>query len=307
MSEQERKRGQEFARFLQSLPAEQRNEGNRVGWEQAKAEHQRFRSKFQQGLCYLCGLPLTSFDRASPCTHWLLNPKGFKKNDLPAVTKKFGFFQLENYLRWVANEDSFARNINDLKDEGTCKLFESTIQYKELEWAFSCSESDYLGHKTTKHASHAHYHFQMRVHGYSFIKYNDFHVPFKKADIHQIEAMRALPNFVEKRRLFGAGMNDVLTDETVEYIVNNTISDGNYDDAPFKLDTFIVADEGTTISGDALADLIAEAKAKNVPVASLVHKLPNASVQVHVSPGPGVVEQAQRAEGRRKSSDQDDG
>lgn len=118
--------------------------------------------------------------------------------------------------------------------------------------------------------------------------------------------MRALPHFVEHRRLFGAGMNDVLTDETAEHIINHTVSDGNYDDAPFKLDTFIVADEGTTISGDDLADLIAEAKAKKVPIASLVHKLPNARAQVFVSPGPGVVEQAPRSGGRGKGNGSDE-
>ena len=307
VSEKERQRGLEFARSLRSLPEKDRLQGNRVSLEQAKTEHDQFSSKFGQGLCYLCGAPVASFDRAKPCAHWLLNPKGFKKSDFPSVTKKFGFFQLESYLRWVANEDNFARNINDLKDEGTGKLLESTIRYKDLEWAFSCSESDYLGHATTQHAKHAHYHFQMRIRGYSFIKYNDFHIPFKNTEIHRIEAMRALPDFVERHSFFGAGMNDDLTDATAEYIVKNTVGEGNYDDAPFKLDTLIVADEGTTISGDALADLIAEAKAKNVTVASLAHKLSNVSVQVHVSPGPGVVEQAARSGGRRKDSSSDEG
>jgi hypothetical protein len=97
-------------------------------------------------------------------------------------------------------------------------------------------------------------------------------------------------------------MSDVLTDEAVEHIINTTVSAGNYGDAPFKLDTLIMADEGATISGDDLADLIAEAKAKKVPVASLVHKLPNANVQVIVSPGPGVVEQASRT-GKRGKED----
>jgi hypothetical protein len=79
MSEEDRRQGREFARFLQSLPEDQRNEGNRIGLEKAKAEHEQFRSKFQQDLCYLCDAPLVSFNKASPCAHWLLNPKGFKK------------------------------------------------------------------------------------------------------------------------------------------------------------------------------------------------------------------------------------
>lgn len=302
MSEKARQRGREFAQFLQSLPEDKRIEGNRINRERAQAEHEDFSAKFTEGNCYLCSAPLSSFDKQTPCAHWLLNPKGFTKANFPALAKRFGYFQIENYLRWVANEDSFARNINDLKEEGTGKLIELTIRYKELEWGFSCSESDYLGHQTTQHTRHPHYHFQMRVRGYSFIKYNDFHVAFTAADIHGIEAMRALPDLTKAPRLFGAGMDDVLTDETAEYIINNSRSDGNYDDASFKLDTIIMADEGTTISGDDLADLIAEAKAKKVPIASLVQRLPNTSVQVFVSPGPGVVEQAPRMGGRRNGN-----
>ena len=70
------------------------------------------------------------------------------------------------------------------RDWGTnSKLIELTLKYEHLEWAFSCTESDYLGHATTQHARHAYYHFQMRVYGHAFIGYNDFHVPFKEMDI----------------------------------------------------------------------------------------------------------------------------
>ena len=74
----------------------------------------------------------------------------------------------------------------------------------------------------------------MRVRDHPLIKYNDFHVAFRDTDIHQIEAMRALPGLVKQRRIFGAGMDDVLTDETVEHIINHSVSEGNYDDAPFS-------------------------------------------------------------------------
>jgi len=307
VSEKDRQRGREFAQFLQSLPEDQRTEGNRNSLKQAHDEHKDFSVKFARSDCYLCNAPLASFDKGIPCAHWLLNPKGFKKDNFPEVTKRFGFFQLENYLSWVANEGGFARNINNLKDEGKGnKLIELTIRYNELIWGFSCSESDYIGHATSKHTKHAHYHFQMRVRGHQFIKYNDFHVAFTAQDIGQIEAMRAVPDLVKVHRMFGAGMEDVLTDETIEHIINNTVSNGNYEDAPFKLRTIIKADERATINGDDLANLIAEAKAKRVPVASLVKRLPSASVQVFVSPGPGVVAQAPRTGRGKGASAQND-
>jgi hypothetical protein len=59
-----------------------------------------------------------------------------------------------------------------------------------------------------------------------------------------------------------------------------------------------MAEEGKTISGDALREIIQEAKEKGVPVASLIHKLPNAQVNIVISRGPGVVEQAPRLKRR---------
>ena len=61
------------------------------------------------------------------------------------VARRFGFNHMQAFLRWVATEEAFAKNINDLADEGTGKFIELTIKYKTLEWSFSCSESDYHG------------------------------------------------------------------------------------------------------------------------------------------------------------------
>ena len=57
------------------------------------------------------------------------------------------------------------------------------------------------------------------------------------------------------------------------------------DEAPFKIDTIAMAEEGKTISGDDLYEIIQETKAKNVTVASLMRKLPNARTRVIVTPG----------------------
>jgi len=300
MTEATKTKARDFAKFLESLPEDIRTRGNEESFRAAEAEHQSFLKYFDDGHCYLCRKPLTSFSKKSPCPHWLLKPKGFKKNDLPAIARHYGFFQIQSFLRWVANRESFARNINDFTDEGSGgKLFEVTIKYKNLEWSFSCAESDYQGHATSQHAKHPHYHFQMRIERRAFINYSDFHIPFTEMDIINIEAMRALPGVVKQRFSFGEGMNDVLNDETVEYIVNTTVPTDASNKPPFKIDTIAVAEEGKTISGDDLCELIQEAKAKNVTVASLIHKLPNAQTQIIVTPGPGVVEQAPRTRRRK--------
>ena len=302
MTETAKAKGRDFATFLESLPEDVRARGNEESFRAAEAEHQRFLEYFGKSHCYLCKKPLSSFSKKAPCPHWLLKPKGFKKNDLLAIAHCYGFFQIQSFLRWTANQEGFARNINDLLDEGSgSKLFEVTIKYKNLEWAFSCAESDYQGHATSQHAKHQHYHFQMRIDRRPFINYNDFHVPFSEMDVINIEAMRALSGKVKPRFSFGEGMNDVLNDDTVESVVNATVPGDASKEAPFKIDTIAMAEEGKTISGDDLYEIIQEAKAKNVAVASLMHKLPNAKTRVIVTPGPGVVEQAPRS-GRKKNS-----
>ncbi|MBU6470218.1 MAG: hypothetical protein KGQ68_06005, partial [Gammaproteobacteria bacterium] len=100
----------------------------------------------------------------------------------------------------------------------------------------------------------------------------------------------------------GEGMSEILNDNTVELLVNKSGGGSiNPEDAPLHFDSMVIADEGTTIRGEDLYNLIQEAKEKGVTVASLMHKLPNASTRILVTPGPGVVEQAPR-KGRKKDA-----
>ncbi len=302
MSDSVRSKGVQFAEFLKTLSPEQISRGNALNLQNAADEFRRFNEHFNAGSCYLCEKPLASFSKVLPCPHWLLKPKGFKKNDVPAVADLYDFYQIQAFLRWVANHESFAKNINDLEAEGSGnKLFEVTIRWKNIEWAFACAESDYQGHATSQHSKHPHYHFQMRLDKRPFINYSDFHLPFSEMDIINIEAMRANQGKMKQRFSFGEGMNDVLSDETVEQILNRTAPSGDESDGTFKLDIIAMAEDGKTISGDDIYAIVQEAKAKGVTMASLMHKLPNARTQVIVTPGPGVVEQAPRA-GRKSDA-----
>lgn len=298
VSERIRERGREYAKFLQKMPEAELTKGNDAQLQRDRAQHKRFQDNFRKGICYLCNEPRSKFRKELPCLHWLLRPNGFRKNDFLSVTKKYGFFQIQAYLRWVANEDGVALNINDMPEGGSGKLFETTIRYKNLEWSFSCSETDYLG---THGSQPPHYHFQMKIDNRSFIDYSNFHIPFNEFEITIIEAKRVLPD-LDIRFPFGEGMRDALTDETVEQIVNNTKFEGVSENAPFIIDTLAISDEGKRISGGDLYNIIQEAKGKNVTIASLMHKFPNANVRVMVSPGPGVVEQAPRSKRKKTKS-----
>jgi hypothetical protein len=133
----------------------------------------------------------------------------------------------------------------------------------------------------------------MRIDNRPFINYSDLHLPLTKGDILSIEARRRLPHIVKHKFPFGEGMSDVLNDDTVEALVSQS-SGGAVDGAPLHFDTIVMADEGKTIRGEDLYNIIEEAKAKGVTAASLMHKLPNANTRVLVTPGPGVVKQAPR-------------
>ena len=301
MSEKLRQRGKDFAEFLGGLSEEQIAKGNMEEFRRVLEEHDRFKELYSSGTCYLCNKPLTSFSKKKPCMHWLLKPKGFKKKDIKAVAEQYGMLQIQSLLRWYANEKAFARNINDLVEEGTgSKIVELTIRYKNLEWSFSCAESDFLGHQNSQHSKHPHYHMQMRIDKRPFINFNDFHLPLSDMDVINITAMRERPDRIKTRNSFGEGMTDVFSDDSIEQVLDTAATEGDHELAPFSIDSFAEAEDGKEIQGEDLYQIVQEAKEKGVTIASLLHKLPNAKTQIIVSPGPGVVEQAPRTPKKKR-------
>lgn len=304
MSADGNSRAADFAKFIERMSPEEKDQIAANDFRRSEIQHAAFATAFQQGDCYLCDDKITAFNRKRPCIHWLLKPKGFKKKHFTAVAYHFGVFQIQSYLRWVANQQGFAKHINDLPSEGA-NVLELTIRYKHLEWSFSCKEFDLKGHGTTQHTKYPHYHFQMRVNQKPFIDYGNFHIPLKEAELLQLEVKQLIPNLVKHRFPFGEGMSEYLNDNTVEALVKHSISTVDGGDADLHIDTIAMAEEGKTINGDDLYAIIQEAKSKGVTVASLIHKLPNATPRIMVTPGPGVVEQAPRTR-RKKDSDSPD-
>jgi hypothetical protein len=308
MSDTLREKGARLAELITSAPTEAREKFHQRQQAAVDAEHQAFKRAYDQRNCYLCGDPLTSFDEGKPCAHWLLNPEGFrKKRHFALVTEKYGFHQLQSFLRWLAAQDGGPKNINDLPEEGTDKLREVTIRYKDLEWSFSCARNDFDGHGSGSHQS-PHYHFQMRHGNRIVIRYNDFHVPFSDQDILEISAEMASPD-LRRRWSHGEGMKDVFRPEAIDAMLNaggfNPTGEGGGD---VHFDYFIKADEGTTMSGDDIYALIEEAKASGVSLGTLLRrgKLPNVTVETYATPGPGVVEQKSRS-GRGGKAETGDG
>jgi hypothetical protein len=304
MTDDIKQRGLAYAERLAGLSPEEQARENELARKQGNKEHKAFQEKFQAGQCWVCGDSLSAFVPDKPCPHWLLKPEGFGKEHFEPITKKFGLVKLEHYLRWVANEEAFAKNINDLSDEGTGKLVELTIKYKNLRWSFSCGATDLTGHDGGgEHSKRPHWHFQMYVDDKPFIRYNDFHVALSEQDIGLLEYIRSNPGKVRRRFAGGTGMSDVLHESTLEHVAasgRSAATDEEAYAATVELSTIMVAEPGTAIKGEDIFNLIQAAKAENVTVTSKLRGLQGASVTTIVSPGPGVVAQAVRAGGRKK-------
>ena len=297
-------RGLEYAKYLSALLPEEQGRINEQARKQGEEEHKAFRKNFLAGQCWVCGEALSAFDPIKPCSHWLLKPEGFGKEHFELIAQKYSLIRLEHYLRWVANEEAFAKNINDLADEGSGKLVELTIKYKNLQWSFSCSASDLSGHDGGgEHSKQPHWHFQMYVDDKPFIRYNDFHAALSERDVGLLEHLRANPGKVRRRFAGGAGMGEVLDRSTLEQVVamgRSVTKDDEVKAAPIELSTFVIAEPGKPIKGEDIYDLIQAAKAENVTVASKLRGLQGASITTVVSPGAGVVAQAVRSGGRKR-------
>jgi len=299
-----KQRGLAYAEYLSGLSPEERSRVNERNRRQGEEEHKAFHEKFQSGQCWVCGDALSAFDPAKPCPHWLLKPDGFGKEHFDRLTQRYSLIQLEHYLRWVANEEAFAKNINDLADEGSGKLVELTIKYKNLQWSFACGASDLSGHEGGgEHSKRPHWHFQVYVDDKPFIRYNDFHAPLSERDIGLLEHIRKNPGKVRKRFAGGSGMGDVLHESTLEQIVamgRSGTTEEEANAAPIELNTIMVAEPGKTIKGEDIYNLIQAAKAENVTVTSKLRGLQGANITTIVSPGAGVVAQAVRSGGRKR-------
>jgi len=275
------------------LPAETIQAGNEQEHKQTEESYKKFIHFFENGECSICSKPLKTFSASSPCLHWLLRPKNFKKKHFPSLFKKYPYFRISAYVRWVTSIAGPLKNINDIENEHPDgKLIDFTAKYKHITWSFSCGKSDYEGHKNSAHGKSPHYHIQMRLNGRPFIDYTDFHIPFHDDDLYDIELFTHHSDIVRHGLGHGARMNEVLKhEELLEYIVENSEPTENEQEAAFRMDTFITADEGATISVELLSECFEEAKEKGQSIASVARKkIKNTNITTMVSAGKGVPE-----------------
>lgn len=293
-----------FNELLNSIPLEEMQKRNDEELDKTKKDFEEFQIALAQGKCNFCGYPLTHFSERKPCFHWLLaKTKGFKKKHFPLIFGQKSYHEINPYLRWVANSGNEpVRNINDLVEEkSSSKIIEESIRYKNVEWSFSCSQGDMEGHKNAHEGQMPHYHFQMKVNGLVVINYSGFHVPFSEYDHFCFAVARGEFDRLRGGHIEGAGMQAFYDQFSPEEILDRMVAtDGDDDKAPFHTQTLVTADEGTTISGDDIADIMEEHKRTKVPIAKLIRRLKNVTAVSYITPGPGVPEIAARRPNREK-------
>lgn len=296
-----------FRKRLEAMSDKELRKVSDADQEKNEADFKELKEALERGYCSMCKFPISHFSESKPCFHWLLKPKGFKKRHFPLLFERYGFHRIEAYLRWVANVDAPFRNINDLVEEKTStKKIELTIRYKNLEWSFSCSDSDFRGHFDKYNGTGPHYHFQMKVDDRVIINYNGFHVPFHEEDFFSFAVKDGEFPKLRHAHVQGAGAQALFDVFTPEELLDQMVRADNENEAIFSTSTLVEADPGTKISGSDLAALVEERNGTGIPLAKLTRKLPNVKVKNFITPGPGVPDLAKRTPNRKKGKEVED-
>jgi hypothetical protein len=289
-----------FNEYLDSISPDELQKRSEEWQRKCDEDFAALKTALSHDSCYYCGHSLTHFSRKSPCFHWLLwKAKGLRKKYFPLLFATTSYHQVETYLRWVANSEAPIQNINDLVEEkSSTKFIETTIRYKNLEWSFSCSHGDRLGHKDKTMGRDPHYHFQMKIDSKVVINYNGLHIPFTEYDEFCFAVERGAFNRLKAAHTYGAGMQALFDNYSGEELVSLMRKATDEETATYNVSTILTADPWTTISGEQIAELAERRNRTGESFAKLARDIPNASVQAIISPGPGVPEIASRKKNR---------
>ncbi|MDI3477954.1 MAG: hypothetical protein PWQ59_1479 [Thermoanaerobacterium sp.] len=283
-----------IGQWFKNLSEEEIRKVNEIERKKAEEDYKKFKEAFSRGMCSLCGSPLSTISREKPCLHWLLRQCKFKKKDFKLLYPTISYFQMNAYLRWVANQDVYMKNINDLTDEkNPSKIIETTIKYKHIEWSFSCSQSDFEGHKGSK-ADFPHYHFQMRIDGRPFIDYTDYHIPFLESDIFNFVLIKN-HGAIESYGLGGVGMQSGISLEP-EDIINYSHACDDEEKAVYHILTMAEFENG--ISGEELNEVFEISKRTGKTITRILHERGTKMTSI-ITPHKSVPEIAKRTERKK--------
>ena len=294
---------EDLKKLIEDLSPEYIEETNKLQIAENKKVYEDFISNLNIGKCFLCGMNMNSFKESVPCFHWFTHPIRIRKKHFESYLKKpIGFFKLDSYFRWLANSETFLTNINDLKNETSeTSYLETTIKYKNIEWAFSIGKTDLEGHQSSHLGSKPHFHIQMKVDSQIFLKFNDFHIPFSDSDLFFIEFKKQLGDRLATRDSYSAGINILEDEQILQEMDSLMIRSEDELTAPFNRQSLIIAPEGETISGEIIEKAFEESKRTNEPVSKVIQKyMKNLKVITQIVPGEAVPEMTKRSGKKKK-------
>jgi len=214
----------------------------------------------------------------------LLLPNGITKKDVVKyLNNEISFYQLESYLRWIANTELFIGNISDLDEDKPVNCFIcETIKYRNIEWTINVGEADKEGHENSLVGNKPHYHLQILRDNKIFIKFNDVHIRFTDNDLFTMECISQGKGIFKFGHTYGEGIS-ILEEASENGWINelDAISK-NVDDpsqASIHRQTIITAPPGKTISGDDFVKAVQESKVTKEPVGKIMSRI-NSELQI---------------------------
>jgi len=274
---------------------------NRIQMEHDEIDFIDFKKKLEKGICKYCELDFKSVNIDKICFHWLLRPIGINKKEIIKVLDHYDCIQIRSYLRWLAQSESFLRNINDLRDEQSSNMIiHETIKYKNIEWSIYCNPNDFIGHSEKRISSTPHYHLQIKIDNKIYFKYSDHHIKLSDYDLFILNMIIKHPDKFAFFPSYGVGIQTVIDNINPEDLLAQMKPSKDESKAQYNVQTFIKTKEGKTIKGDLIYQAIQESKKRNIPIAQVLKEMKlDAEVVIKINPSDNLPDMSNRSKRKR--------
>lgn len=290
-----------FTRFIESRTDAEIEAQHRADEELHQRQYNAFLAAYKTESCYLCGLPFKTMSTDKPCVHWLLRRGKFKKKDFSRLFRRFGYTQMGALARWVANQERLFGNINDIEEgRDPRKIFQYTVRWRNVEWTFDCSRSDYEGHPG-RQTDFPHFHLQMRLNDRPFIYFGDFHIPFTEEDLFRLDLSLHAPEYVNVSFGDGGlGMQATAELDPEVLMVESEVAEAD-EEATHRMSTMIRAESGP-IDPQVLLRVVQESRQTGELIANVARKHFGEShnIQTVITVADSVPDIAKRTERKRR-------
>jgi hypothetical protein len=285
--------------FIDNVPTNEIENKNREIIKEIENMYLDFIDKLKRGECFLCGEKINYFDEGKFCLHWFLNTKAIKKKYFEKYlnNQEFEFPRIDSYFRWLAHSEDPIKNISDLREDMSSNAYlESTIKFKNIEWSFSIGNTDLEGHKGAQTGNKPHYHLQMLVDGFPFIRFNDLHILFTDEDLWYMEFFNQNKDRAKLFYPYGSGISILENKKALEMIDQIMTVTDDFENATFNTSTLLEAPDGQLITPEIIERAYQIQRETKKPISQIIKEIdPQIKITKLISHGDGVPEIAKRS------------